>query len=52
VVLGDRDPSLPAVGPGLLRYAHGADERISVAALEQARAVYRQLARRYCEGIA
>jgi acetylornithine deacetylase/succinyl-diaminopimelate desuccinylase-like protein len=43
-------PSLPAVGPGLLRYAHGADERISAAALEQARAVYRVLARRYCEG--
>ncbi|MGH2635186.1 MAG: M20 family metallopeptidase [Actinomycetota bacterium] len=42
-------PSLPAVGPGLLRYAHGADERVSVAALEQARAVYRTLARRYCE---
>ncbi|MGZ8593282.1 MAG: M20 family metallopeptidase [Actinomycetota bacterium] len=45
-------PSLPAVGPGLLRYAHGADERVSVAALEQARAVYRELARRYCEGTA
>jgi succinyl-diaminopimelate desuccinylase len=45
-------PSLPAVGPGLLRYAHGADERISVAALEQARAVYDALARRYCEGAA
>jgi succinyl-diaminopimelate desuccinylase len=45
-------PSLPAVGPGLLRYAHGADERVSVAALEQARAVYRALARRYCEGSA
>lgn len=45
-------PSLPAVGPGLLRYAHGADERVSVAALEQARVVYRDLARRYCEGAA
>lgn len=45
-------PSLPAVGPGLLRYAHGADERISIAALEQARAVYRALASRYCEGTA
>jgi succinyl-diaminopimelate desuccinylase len=45
-------PSLPAVGPGLLRYAHGADERISVAALEQARAMYGALARRYCEAAA
>jgi succinyl-diaminopimelate desuccinylase len=45
-------PSLPAVGPGLLRYAHGANERISVAALEQARAVYGALARRYCEAAA
>lgn len=41
--------SLPAVGPGLLRYAHCADERVSVTALAQARAVYRALARRYCE---
>lgn len=45
-------PSLPAVGPGLLRWAHSADERISIAALERARAVYRELARRYCDGTA
>jgi acetylornithine deacetylase/succinyl-diaminopimelate desuccinylase-like protein len=45
-------PSLPAVGPGLIRYAHGADERVSIAALERARVVYRELARRYCEGAA
>ena len=42
-------PSLPAVGPGLLRYAHGADEIVSIRALEQARTVYRAIARRYCE---
>jgi succinyl-diaminopimelate desuccinylase len=42
-------PSLPAVGPGLIRHAHGADETVSIAALEQARAIYRALARRYCE---
>jgi acetylornithine deacetylase/succinyl-diaminopimelate desuccinylase-like protein len=43
-------PCLPAVGPGLLRHAHSADEAVSIAALEQARAVYRRLAQRYCEG--
>jgi succinyl-diaminopimelate desuccinylase len=43
-------PCLPAVGPGLLRHAHGADEAVSIAALEQARLVYRRLAHRYCEG--
>lgn len=41
-------PSLPAVGPGLLRFAHGADEAVSIRSLEQARAVYRALVRRYC----
>jgi acetylornithine deacetylase/succinyl-diaminopimelate desuccinylase-like protein len=43
-------PCLPAVGPGLLRHAHSADEAVSISALEQARAVYRKLAERYCEG--
>ena len=43
-------PCLPAVGPGLLRHAHSADEAVSIASLEQARAVYRRLAHRYCEG--
>ena len=43
-------PCLPAVGPGLLRHAHAADETVSIASLEQARAVYRRLAQRYCEG--
>jgi succinyl-diaminopimelate desuccinylase len=42
-------PCLPAVGPGLLRDAHGPDEAVSIASLEQARLVYGLLARRYCE---
>jgi succinyl-diaminopimelate desuccinylase len=45
-------PSLPALGPGLLRYAHGADEAVSIDALDQARALYRVLVHRYCEGAA
>ena len=43
-------PCLPAVGPGLLRHAHSADEAVSIVSLEQARAVYGRLAHRYCEG--
>lgn len=41
-------PSLPALGPGLLRHAHAPDEAVSVAALEQALGVYRSVAAHYC----
>lgn len=43
-------PTLPALGPGLLRRAHAADEWVSIRALEQARDVYVALARRFCPG--
>lgn len=43
-------PTLPAAGPGLLPRAHAPDERVSVAALEQAAAVYARTARRFCTG--
>ena len=42
-------PTLPAFGPGLLEYAHAADERVSITALEQAVPIYEALIRDYCE---
>jgi succinyl-diaminopimelate desuccinylase len=42
-------PTLPAFGPGLLEYAHAADERVSIAALEQAVPIYEALIRNFCE---
>ncbi|HEY3687006.1 MAG TPA: M20 family metallopeptidase [Streptosporangiaceae bacterium] len=43
-------PTLPAVGPGLLKRCHGRDEWVSVAAVEQAVDVYRELAAVFCAG--
>ncbi len=42
-------PTLPALGPGLLRHAHAVDERVGMVALRQARDLYTHLARRFCE---
>jgi acetylornithine deacetylase/succinyl-diaminopimelate desuccinylase-like protein len=42
-------PTLPAFGPGLLEYAHAADERVSITALEQAVPIYETLIRDFCE---
>jgi len=42
-------PTLPAFGPGLLEYAHAADERVSIASLEQAVPIYETLIRNFCE---
>lgn len=42
-------PCLPALGPGLLQHAHATDERITITSLQQARQLYRTLARRFCE---
>lgn len=44
-------PTLPAFGPGLLEYAHAADERISIEALEQSVPMYEALIRDFCEGV-
>ncbi|GGL33501.1 M20 family metallopeptidase [Phycicoccus endophyticus] len=41
-------PCLPALGPGLLARAHGADEWVSVRAVHQAADLYEQLARAFC----
>lgn len=41
-------PTLPALGPGLLLHAHGADEYVDVAAVSRSVDVYAQLARAYC----
>jgi acetylornithine deacetylase/succinyl-diaminopimelate desuccinylase-like protein len=41
-------PTLPALGPGLLRHAHAPNEAVSVTALGQARALYRCLVHHYC----
>jgi acetylornithine deacetylase/succinyl-diaminopimelate desuccinylase-like protein len=40
--------TLPALGPGLLAAAHGADERVSVASLRASVDIYESLARSYC----
>ena len=41
-------PTLPALGPGLLRRAHAADEWVSIQALRQAVEIYTHFARAYC----
>jgi acetylornithine deacetylase/succinyl-diaminopimelate desuccinylase-like protein len=41
-------PTLPALGPGLLRRAHGADEWVSVAAVRNAVDLYASLAVSFC----
>jgi succinyl-diaminopimelate desuccinylase len=41
-------PTLPALGPGLLRRAHGADEWVSITAVRQAVELYTHLATAYC----
>lgn len=43
-------PTLPALGPGLLRRAHAADEWVSIAATERAGVLYAELARAFCAG--
>jgi acetylornithine deacetylase/succinyl-diaminopimelate desuccinylase-like protein len=42
------EPTLPALGPGLLRRAHAADEWVSVDAVHRAVELYRELALRFC----
>jgi acetylornithine deacetylase/succinyl-diaminopimelate desuccinylase-like protein len=41
-------PTLPALGPGLLRRAHAADEWMSLSAARSAADLYVDLARRFC----
>ncbi|WP_210505506.1 M20 family metallopeptidase [Naasia sp. SYSU D00057] len=41
-------PSLPALGPGLLARAHGADEWVSVAAVRKSVDLYRSLIEGFC----
>jgi succinyl-diaminopimelate desuccinylase len=43
-------PTLPALGPGLLRRAHAADEWVSIMAVRQAVELYTGLASAYCSG--
>jgi succinyl-diaminopimelate desuccinylase len=43
-------PTLPALGPGLLRRAHSADEWVSISAVRQAVEIYTHLATAYCSG--
>ena len=43
-------PTLPALGPGLLRRAHAADEWVSITAVRQAVELYTHLATAYCSG--
>lgn len=43
-------PCLPALGPGLLRYAHGADEWVSVDAVRRTVDLYETLVRDFCSG--
>ena len=45
---GQGIPSLPALGPGLLRRAHGADEWVSVAAVRRSVELYATLAAGFC----
>ena len=42
------EPTLPALGPGLLRRAHAADEWVSIDALHGAVALYTELIRCFC----
>lgn len=41
-------PTLPALGPGLLKRAHGADEWVSVAAVRRSVPLYRALVQAFC----
>ena len=41
-------PTLPALGPGLLRRAHGADEWVSIAAVRRSVDLYETLAAEFC----
>jgi succinyl-diaminopimelate desuccinylase len=43
-------PALPALGPGLLRRAHAADEWVSVDAMRRAVDLYAEITRRFCAG--
>jgi len=43
-------PTLPALGPGLLRRAHAADEWVSIRAVRQAVEIYTHFATAYCSG--
>jgi succinyl-diaminopimelate desuccinylase len=43
-------PTLPALGPGLLRRAHAADEWVSIPAVRRAVEIYTHLATAYCSG--
>jgi succinyl-diaminopimelate desuccinylase len=43
-------PALPALGPGLLRRAHAADEWVSIEAVHRAVELYAELVRRFCPG--
>ena len=45
---GQAIPTLPALGPGLLRRAHGADEWVSVAAVRRSVELYGALAAAFC----
>src|SRR4051812_34656070 len=44
------EPTLPALGPGVLRRAHAADEWVSIQALHRAVDLYAELIRRFCAG--
>jgi acetylornithine deacetylase/succinyl-diaminopimelate desuccinylase-like protein len=44
-------PTLPALGPGLLLRAHGADEYVELTALVRSTELYAELARTYCGGV-
>jgi len=44
------EPTLPALGPGLLRRAHAADEWVSIEAVHDAVDLYAELVRRFCPG--
>jgi acetylornithine deacetylase/succinyl-diaminopimelate desuccinylase-like protein len=46
----DGTPVLPAVGPGLLRRAHAADEWVSIGALRRSVDLYAEIATEYCAG--
>jgi acetylornithine deacetylase/succinyl-diaminopimelate desuccinylase-like protein len=45
-------PTIPSLGPGLLRRAHAPDERVSIAAVHQAAELYAVLACRYLSSTA
>lgn len=47
---GQGIPTLPALGPGLLRRCHGADEWVSIAAVRRSVDLYASLAETFCAG--